>query len=531
MMPEKLHHLLYRQAQKRPEATALVMGSNSMTYGRLDELSNRLANYLVSQGCQPRDRVCLFQPKSLEAVVGMLGVLKAGCIYVPIDTTSPAARISRIVTACAPRFFFLAPKAAGVFDDVIGRHARVAPDDVLSMTAEPIQGRHFESNVALTQIDQVPPARPPQRESVAAHILFTSGSTGTPKGVVITHRNVLCFLEQACRYFGIAVGDRISGHPPLHFDLSTFDIYGSIFAGAELHMVPHEVSLLPPKLAAFIRSSKLQQWFSVPSTLSYMAKFDVVRSGDFPDLKRVLWCGEVLPTPILSYWMERLPHVRFTNLYGPTEATIASSYYTVTECPRDQRVSIPIGSAFEGEELLVLDEDLKPAGEGEIGDLYIRGDGLSPGYFQDEEKTRAAFLPNPSSSDPTDRLYKTGDLARIGDNGFFYFHGRSDSQIKSRGYRIELGEIETALNALPSLREGSVVAVSTEGFENYAIFCAYVPQVGSETTAVQIKKELAEKIPNYMIPSRFKPYGQLPKNANGKIDRRRIKEDFEQDGA
>src|SRR3989442_334724 len=178
-----------------------------------------------------------------------------------------------------------------------------------------------------------------------AHILFTSGSTGMPKGVVITHANVTCFIEWAVRHFGLGPLDRTSGHAPLHFGLSTFDVFGSLAAGAALHLVPHQLNLLPHKLAEFIRTEELTQWFSVPSVLHLMAKLDVVRPNDFPALKRLLWCGEVFYTPALRYWMRQLPHAAFTNLYGPTEATIASSHYTVPRCPDHDRAEIPIGRA------------------------------------------------------------------------------------------------------------------------------------------------------------------------------------------
>jgi amino acid adenylation domain-containing protein len=364
-----------------------------------------------------------------------------------------------------------------------------------------------------------------------AHILFTSGSTGIPKGVVITHANVIHFVEWAIKYFDMSPSDRISGHPPLHFDLSFFDIFGTFAAGAQLHLVPPELNLLPNKLAAFIRASELTQWFSVPSMLTYMAKFDVVRIGDFPTLKRLLWCGEVFPTPSLMHWMWRLPHVRFTNLYGPTEATIASSYYTVPKCPDDETAVIPIGTACEGEELLVLDERLQPVAPEQVGDLYIRGVGLSPGYWRDPEKTQAVFPRNPHSADPSDRIYKTGDLAQIGSDGLVYFLGRADSQIKSRGHRIELGEIETRLYVMPCLQESAVVVISTDGFEGATICCAYVPALDADVAPVSLRKELAKEIPSYMLPSRWMALDALPKNANGKIDRRRLKEAFERTAA
>jgi acyl-coenzyme A synthetase/AMP-(fatty) acid ligase len=284
------------------------------------------------------------------------------------------------------------------------------------------------------------------------------------------------------------------------------------------------------KLADFIRDSELTQWFAVPSTMTFMAKADVVQQGDFPTLERVLWCGEVLPTPVLIHWMERLPHATFTNLYGPTEATIASSYFTVPERPSDQTAAISIGAPCEGEELLVLDEDLNEVPQGEIGDLFIGGVGLSPGYWRDEEKTAAAFVQDPRGSDPGARIYRTGDLARMGGDGLFYFLGRADSQIKSRGYRIELGEIETALNALDDIRECAVVGVDTEGFEGTAICCAYAP-AGDDVAPARLREQLAKLLPGYMIPARWMHYDVLPKNVNGKIDRKALREGFEDEPA
>jgi amino acid adenylation domain-containing protein len=347
-----------------------------------------------------------------------------------------------------------------------------------------------------------------------------------PKGVVITHANVIHFVEWGLRHFGIDCSDRLSGHTPLHFDLSAFDVFGTFAAGAELHMLPHETALSPLKLAEFIRASELTQWFSVPSVLNYMAKFDVVRRGDFPSLRRVLWCGEVLPPSALCYWMRRVPHARFTNLYGPTETTIASSFYDVPACPEDEKTPIPIGKACDGEELLVLNQDLKPLPPGEIGDLYIAGVGLSLGYWRDEEKTAAAFLRIPRGGALNDRIYRTGDLARLGENGLVYFIGRSDTQIKSRGYRIELGEIEAALSSLVSLQESAIIAIDRGGFEGWLICCAYVLEPSSHSTPSSLRKELEIHVPNYMIPARWMSFPTLPKNVNGKIDRPKLKELF-----
>jgi amino acid adenylation domain-containing protein len=472
-------------------------------------------------------------PKSPAAIAGILGIYKADCVYVPLDPSSPAARLSAIVRACESRCVLAAGGAAGVLGELL---ARVPFRDSLAigwMESRPAPEAGFAPAFSLDDVRNGPdaPSRCANRSHDAAHILFTSGSTGMPKGVVITHANVIRFVEWANRYFGLTCTDRLSGHPPLHFDLSVFDIFGSFAAGAALHLVPPEANLLPNKLAEWIRASAVTQWFSVPSALQYMARFDAVAYDGFPALRRLLWCGEVLPTSSLVYWMKRLPHARFTNLYGPTETTIASSYYTVPRCPENERSAIPIGTACGGEAILVLDEKLQPVPIGEVGDLYIGGVGLSPGYWNDPERTRQAFLAAPGSADPSDRIYKTGDLARVEDDGLVYFVGRADSQIKSRGYRIELGEIESALNAIEVLNECAVVALATGGFENATICCAYVPSDGRDVSPAELRTQLGMVLPGYMIPSRWMAFRELPKNVNGKIDRRYLKEALQRHAA
>jgi amino acid adenylation domain-containing protein len=533
-MPELLQDWVTVQAGRRPGAVAVALKGEALRYGELETISNQLAATLKEAGCRRGDRVGLLMPKSPMAIAAVIGIYKADCVYVPLDPAGPAARLAMLVGACGARCLLASGVAVQVLDEVLRLLQSGEPPAIGWMDERPAGNVRFTTTFSLQDVRNAcgaPPSGRASRGGDAAHILFTSGSTGTPKGVVITHANVVRFVEWATRYFGMSSADRVSGHPPLHFDLSVFDIFGSFAAGAALHLVPAEASLLPNKLAEWIRASGVTQWFSVPSALQYMASFDVVGFNDFPALKRLLWCGEVLPTSSLVYWMKRLPHVRFTNLYGPTETTIASSYYTVPRCPEDERVAIPIGSPCEGEELLVLNEALRPVPPGEAGDLYIRGAGLSPGYWNDPDKTRQAFFPAPGGVAPSDRIYRTGDLARVGDDGLVYFLGRADSQIKSRGYRIELGEIEAALNATGIVAECAVVAVAAGGFENVTICCAYSARDGRDVTPAELRTQLRAIVPGYMIPSRWMALRELPKNVNGKIDRRALKEALQEHAA
>lgn len=521
-----LHHWVTRQAELRPDATCIVFRDERITYGQLETASNQLAHLLREHGCVEGDRICLLMPKSPAAIISMVASLKAGCIYVPVDVASPAARIARILHSCQNRAILAAGPVVPLLNELLNAEAQGSQMSIGWLEPAEPSGAQFSPDFSLLDLQQAPPQftqSPSAPEAV--HILFTSGSTGVPKGVVITHSNIAAFVNWGLKHFGINHADRLSGCTPFHFDLSTFDIYGTLAAGAQLHLVPPE-AMPPAKLASFIRASELTQWFSVPSILTYMTKFSVVKDHDFPTLRRVLWCGEVLPTPTLIHWMNKLPHVRFTNLYGPTEATIASSYFDVTQCPADPRVPMPIGVACGGEELLVLNDKLESAADDEIGDLFISGAGLSPGYWCDPEKTAAAFIPDPRDGQNGNRLYRTGDLARRDERGIIHFIGRSDTQIKSRGYRIELGEIETALNSLEKLKECAVVAIQTESFGGWMICCAYSPMHPGELDLENLRRDLARLVPSYMQPVRWMSYDALPKNANGKIDRPLLKQRF-----
>jgi amino acid adenylation domain-containing protein len=515
----RLQDLLTATAERSPGSTALLLGDEVMTYAELAATTDRIARVLVDRGVRPGDRVGVLAAKAPWTIAALIGTLKAGAVYVPVDSASPAPRVARIVRSAEPTVLLADATATGLIDGLVGEGV---DDLVVGSLVEPLAGARFASAFARADIAAADASVPAVAQAPdLAHLLFTSGSTGEPKGVMITHDMVSAFVDWALGHFGTKPGDRISGHPPLHFDLSTFDIYATLAAGAELHLVPASLGLDARRTAAFIRDHELTQWFSVPSVLTYLARFDAVAQDDFPALERLLWCGEVLPTPVLAHWMRRLPHVRFTNLYGPTEATIASSYYDVPAVPDDESVPVPIGVPCGGESLLVL-EDGARAPVGGIGELYIGGVGLSPGYWRDQEKTDAAFVPGPDG----ERIYRTGDLARADEDGVVHFLGRTDSQIKSRGYRIELGEVESAVNTVAGVRECAVVGVDTGGFEGTTICCAYSVVEGRELPVAELRKRVTALLPRYMLPARWEELDGLPKNVNGKIDRPALRDRF-----
>lgn len=532
-MKRLIQHWITEQAARCPDASAVVMKNRVLTYRELDAKSTQLARLLKKRKCREGDRICFMIPKSPEAYISIFGILKADCIYVPLDPDGPIERSLKMVQKAGATWILASGLVWEKIDKLVSNLNK--PEVSVGWMGPEASAKRLKIKPEfysgeLSALSNDPPEYKNSPDS-PAHILFTSGSTGEPKGVVNTHANDIQFIHWAVDYFGITSDDRLSGHPPLHFDMSHLDLYSAVATGAELHPVLPQNSVFPKFTAEFIRERKLTQWFSVPSVLSLMANMDVVKINDFPDLRRIMWCGEVLATSSLIYLMKRLPHVKFTNLYGPTETTIASSYYTVPGCPATETASIPIGKACGNEKLHVLDDNRNPVDSMQVGELYISGEGVGGGYWNDSEKTKAAFLPNPFSDVPDDLMYKTGDLAEIDEFGMTYFHGREDNQIKSRGYRIEPGEVENALHSLHMTLECAVVGVPSQEFGSPILGCGFVPLSEMTTDIKQIKNKLKELLPEYMIPIMWKEFNVLPKNKNGKIDRRLIRDKFLQDEA
>lgn len=530
---DRLHDGVLERARESPESTAVVGEDETSTYGELVRFSSRIANALEALGFERGGRGAILVPQSPAAVSAAVGVLQADGIVLPLDPSAPARHIAKSVQRASPSVVFFsteteetAVELRRLLDDG-GETSWIRVDD------PPEGGARLRAAITRELMLQLP-VRPPATKAGPddpAYLMFTSGSTGTPKGVLVAHRNATHFVEWGIEHFGLSEEDRCSGHAPLHFDLSVFDVFATLGAGGELHPVPAELNTFANRLVDFMRERELTQWFSVPAALKLMARFDIVEPGGLPSLDRILWCGEVLPTPVLRYWMERVPQATFTNLYGPTETTVASSYYTVPELPGDDQAEVPIGRSCPGEELLVLDDDMEPVEAGEVGELYIGGAGVALGYWEDPDRTDEAFVEAPTASGSDGRLYRTGDLGRRDEEGLYHFHGRADRQIKARGHRVELGEIEVALHALPVVEDAAVVAVETDGFEGNRICCAYVGSPGGECEPHEVRQQLSEVLPSYMLPTEWSERSELPRNKNGKVDRPRISRWFAVEGA
>jgi L-proline---[L-prolyl-carrier protein] ligase len=511
-----LDSLLAASARSRPDSPAVVDGERTVSYGELDEEAGRLAGILVELGVRRGERIAIYLEKSIEALVAIYGTMRAGGCYVPLDPGAPPARLGYVAADAGVRILLTGEEKSAHWPSLVAEGAPL--ESVVVLNAD--EGFETPAGTQLITPGDIARAAPIDQprgdDSDLAYILYTSGSTGTPKGVMLTHRNCLAFVEWAVEEFGVSADDRLSSHAPLHFDLSTFDLFGAALAGAPVVLVPPETSVFPASVRRFIQHNEITTWYSVPSILSMLTARGGLSPGDLPRLRKILFAGEVFPTKYLRRLMELLPHVRFANLYGPTETNVCT-WYDVPTLPEEMTEAIPIGKAIAGVEAFAVTEDDRLAAPGEVGELYVHGPTVMQGYWGDRERTARGLVPDPRGG--TQPVYRTGDLVQEMADGNYRFLGRRDSQIKSRGYRIELGDVEAALYAHPAVEECAVTPIRDDLVTNR--IKAYVATREAVTKA-ELISFCAERIPDYMIPELFEFREALPKTSSGKVDRQAI---------
>jgi amino acid adenylation domain-containing protein len=348
------------------------------------------------------------------------------------------------------------------------------------------------------------------------YILHTSGSTGTPKGVTIPHAGVLDYIEWARECYGVTEEDTIGNQAPLHFDNSTLDLYLSFATGATLVLIPEEHFLFPLRLLQYLCAQQVNMIFWVPSMMAAIANQDLLARTAAPPLRKILFAGEVMHSRHLNYWRRYYPQALFSNLYGPTEITVDCTYYIVDREFGDDE-PLPIGAPRRNMDILILKEDNEPTATGELGELCVRGAALGLGYWNDPEKTAAAFVQNPLNPHFPEAIYRTGDLAYRNARGEIFFAGRKDSQVKHLGYRVELGEIEAAAMAADLV--GNACVLYDAGRTQFVLFY----EGDNKLEAGQLRQALLKKLPKYMVPANFVHLPRLPLNANGKVDRLALK--------
>jgi amino acid adenylation domain-containing protein len=519
-LADLLHRLLEGSAAAVPEVEAVVDADRSITYADLNDRANRLANVLVDVGVVPGDRVALHLDKSIEAVVAIYAALKAGAVYVPLDPGAPPARLAKIVGDAEPAAVLSAETKASSWPEVLGdTHVRA----VVCLDAEPAERLPAAGVTVGPSAMTAAPATNPDASRISldlAYVLYTSGSTGVPKGVKLTHRNGLAFVEWAVRQFGVGRDDRLSSHAPLHFDLSIFDLFAAAAAGAPVVLVPPRASVFPREVGRFIADQRITVWYSVPSVLAMLGRRGGLRDHPLPALRTVLFAGEVFPTKDLRQLMAQLPHVRFANLYGPTETNVCT-WYDVAPIAPDDTAPIPVGQAIDDVEVLVVTDDGRRGGVGEPGELYVRGPTVMQGYWRDQARTEQSLVPHPFEPELGDRLYRTGDVVELRDDGRLRFIGRRDAQVKVRGHRIELGDVEAAVHAHPQVVECAVVAVPDEELTNR--LKAFVV-TSDDLSPGDLLDFCAAVVPRYMLPDVVEFVASLPKTSTGKVDRHSLRD-------
>jgi len=511
-----LQQLLSKSAARFPEKTAVWARGRSISYRELEERSNQLAHLLEQSGVSKGDRVGLFFPKCVESIVSMFAILKAGGVYVPLDPQAPVDRIGYIISNCGIRVLITQDEKRRALD--LSTRESLDRCVVIDEARESGNGTGVVPWAALSEYPASHPPAVTLTETDLAYILYTSGSTGRPKGVMLSHQNALTFVEWCADKFEITNEDRLSNHAPLHFDLSVFDVYNAIEAGATVYLVTEEIALFPTTLAKFIETHQISVWYSVPSALMLLLLHADLKAEKLRHLRTILFAGEVFPMKYLKQLAELLPAVELDNLYGPTETNVCT-YYKVDRERLASMDKLPIGIACENTVVFAVnDKDEAVTKPGETGELYVRGPSVTYGYWGDVEKTKKMVVPNRFQPNFEEKIYRTGDLVTLAEDGNYYFLGRRDSMIKSRGYRIELGEIESALLSHSAVREAAAIAIPDEVVGN-RIKAIVAPHALGSIKAAELQQHCATRIPKYMIPEFIEFRESLPKTSTGKVDR------------
>jgi amino acid adenylation domain-containing protein/non-ribosomal peptide synthase protein (TIGR01720 family) len=487
--------LFAEQVARAAGAVAVSCEGRSLTYGELDEASNRLAHLLVGRGVGPGERVALLFERSVEAVVAIMAVLKTGAGYVPLDPGHPDERIGFVLGDAAP---VAAITTAGLRSRLGGSDVPVI--DVNDVGAQPSTGLPV-----------------PDPEHIA-YLIYTSGTTGVPKGVAVTHRNVTRLLEALDGELELSGGQVWTQCHSLAFDFSVWEIFGALLHGGRLVVVPDAVVRSPEDLHALLVSEQVHVLSQTPSAFYALQAADALQPerGQQLKLETVVFGGEALEPQRLQPWLDNHPGLpRMINMYGITETTVHASFREIVGGDVDSAAS-PIGVPLADLGFFVLDQWLRPVPTGVVGELYVAGAGLACGYVGRSDLTSSRFVACPLGALGA-RMYRTGDLVRWGADGQLQYVGRADEQVKIRGYRIELGEVQAALNALDGVQQAAVIAREDRPGDKRLV--GYVTGVVDPAEA---RAQLAEKLPVYMVPAAVVVVDALPLTVNGKLDTRAL---------
>lgn len=494
----------FEETVKRvPEKKAIRHNEDDCTFAMLQEQAQKLGSYMIELVGDIKNRpIVVLLPKSMDAVVADLGISYSCNIFNNLDVKTPVHRLENIIKLLKPVM-------------VITNNAY---KDMLSWQEYDVKLLNLDETVLCDININAEELKKRRKELIDTDpfcIINTSGSTGTPKGVVLNYKSFFDFVTWADETFSFDGNEVIGALSPIVFDIYDFELCMMMFKGATIVLLDSSLGVFPARLLEELQKKQVNFIFWVPTIMVNIANMDLLAKLPLPDLKTVWFAGEVFPTKQFNYWKKMLPQAVFANLYGPIEITLDCIYYIVDKKYNDEE-PLPIGIPCNNTDILILNDEDQLCRSGEEGEICVRGTSLAMGYYNNPEKTNAAFVQNPLNHAYPERIYRTGDIASVEEDGLIHFKGRKDSLIKHQGYRIELGEIEHEIvNNLKLVPNCCVVYDK----ENKKIVLFYE---GNGTTEKEIRKALAGSFPRYMIPTVYHEMEELPRNTNGKIDRLKL---------
>lgn len=493
---------LEQSAERFPDKTVFADQENSVAYREFREQAKAVGTGLAA-GIQVRNcPVMVLIERKIESLVGFFGVVYSGNFYVPVDYQMPAKRIELMIETLSPRAVIVTERTKRIMEQVSYDGCIMDLQELMGTAAD----QETLDKIADLRIDTDP-----------LYAIFTSGSTGVPKGVLVSHRSVIDLIDNFKEEFGFDETIVLGNQAPFDFDVSVKDIYSTLKNGGTMYVIPKMMFSMVAKLIDYLNENRINTVIWATSALRIVENLNVFSQKQPQYLRTVMFSGEVMPNKVLNYWRKHLPGVMYVNLYGPTEITCNCTFYKVDRPFADEE-ALPIGVAFRNSDVFLLDDARKAEVErGQKGELCVRGSSLALGYYNNEEKTREAFIQNPLNTMYPEMIYCTGDLVRYAEDGNLMFISRKDYQIKHMGHRIELSEIEIAINALPFVEAACCIYDEKEE----KIVCFYQ---APEKCDRELLKSLGKTLPKYMFPNRLEHFEKLPLNKNAKIDRTWLKE-------
>ncbi|QDQ01127.1 amino acid adenylation domain-containing protein [Lysinibacillus fusiformis] len=502
--------IFYQSAALFANRIALSFDGGTMTYRQLNERSNQIAHMLVANGLQKGDYVAIVMERCKETVISLLGILKAGGVYVPIDPSYPQERCHYLLNDTGAPFILTKVEHTQLLDDLLHSDFHSRTVFTLNQMEETFSTENI--NIDLDPVD-------------LAYIIYTSGSTGKPKGTMLRHYSVINLITDNQRIYHATEQDVFSQFISYSFDPSITETFTAFFSGARLHMLTSIERVSIEAFADMIERERVTAATIPNAFFTQLATYLPIEQKDaLSSLKYLSVGGEALMSAVLQKWQEKFgTSTEIINVYGPTECTVLSSYFRVKDKVTDSQSSIPIGKPIANYEMYIVNKESQLCPINEPGELYIAGTGLAAGYLNQPEKTAEAFVPHLFSVEPGKLMYRTGDLVRLLPSGVIEFVGRKDSQIKVRGFRIEIGEIEAVLANQPSIQEAVILAKKMADGNN-SLFAYYTVFGGISVEQAEIREYLASNLPEYMLPERLIEVLEMPLSPTGKIDRKLLAE-------